>query len=101
MGRFEPAAKMAAEPLIFRVHAIERMAQRGISVEDVRHVLDTGELIEDYPSDFPLPSALILGWIDGRPLHIVAATAPEGKIIVTVYEPAPDRWEENFHRRKA
>ena len=42
---------MAGEPLIFRVHEIQRMAQRGISVEDVRCVLDTGEVIEDYPGD--------------------------------------------------
>jgi len=52
---------MAGEPLIFRVHAIQRMAQRGISVEDVRHVLDPGEVIADYSDDFPDPSALVLG----------------------------------------
>jgi hypothetical protein len=36
---------MAGKPLVFRVHAIERMAQRGIGVEEVRHVLDTGEVL--------------------------------------------------------
>ncbi|MEX2381742.1 MAG: DUF4258 domain-containing protein [Opitutales bacterium] len=86
--------------LIFRVHAIQRMAQRGISVDDVRQALDTGEIVEDYPNDFPYPSALVLGWIEQRPLHIVTATAPEKRIIITVYEPDPARWKPGFTRRK-
>jgi Domain of unknown function (DUF4258) len=91
---------MANEPLIFRVHAIQRMAQRGINVEDVRQVLDTGEVIENYPDDFPYPSVLVLGWVRGQPLHIVAATGPSEKIVITVYEPDPARWEPDFRRRK-
>jgi hypothetical protein len=91
---------MAHEPLIFRVHAIQRMAQRGINVEDVRQVLDTGEVIENYPDDCPYPSALVLGWVRGQPIHIVAATTPAEKIVITVYEPDPARWEPDFKRRK-
>ena len=64
---------MANEPLLFRVHAIERMARRNIGIEDVRAVLDSGEVIEDYPDDFPYPSALVLGWVKNRPLHVVVA----------------------------
>ena len=41
--------------LIFRVHAVRRMFERGISEEDVRAVLATGETIESYPSDTPYP----------------------------------------------
>ena len=91
---------MAGEPLIFRVHAIQRMAQRGISVEDVRRVLDAGEVIEDYPDDFPYPSALVLGWIGRQAIHVVPATTPAEKIVITVYEPDPARWEPDFKRRK-
>ena len=91
---------MAGEPLIFRVHAIQRMAQRGISVEDVRCVLDTGEVIEDYPGDYPYPSALVLGWARGCAMHVVAATSPSERIVITVYEPDPARWEPDFKRRK-
>jgi len=25
-------------------------------------VIETGEIIEDYPNDFPYPSRLLLGW---------------------------------------
>ena len=91
---------MPNERLIFRVHAIQRMAQRGISVEEVRHILETGQVIEDYPNDFPYPSALVLGWIGGRAMHVIAATTPTEKIVITVYEPDPARWEGDWKRRK-
>ena len=91
---------MSSTRLIFRVHAIQRMAQRGISVEDVRSILETGQVIEDYPNDFPYPSALVLGWISGRAMHVVAATTPSEKIVITVYEPDPARWEADWKRRK-
>lgn len=92
----------ASERLIFRLHAIQRMFQRGISVEDVREVLSFGEVIEDYPEDTPYPSRLVLGWRGSRPLHVVfARNAPMREIIiVTVYEPDHDQWEADFRRRR-
>ncbi len=50
------------------------MAQRGVSEEAVMYALLTGETIQVYPDDTPFPSELILGWREGRPLHIVVAT---------------------------
>ena len=91
---------MASERLVFRVHALQRMAQRGILVEDVRQILETGEAIEDYADDFPYPSTLVLGRIDGRALHVVVATTPAEKIVITVYDPDPARWEADLKRRK-
>lgn len=89
--------------LTFRVHAIERMFQRGIDVSDVRCVLNGGEVIENYPEDEPFPSRLILGWREGRPIHIVAADDGKGDetFIITVYEPNPDLWEPGFRRRRS
>ena len=87
--------------LVFRAHAVQRMAQRRISVADVRHILSTGQVIEDYPNDIPYPSQLILGWIGSRPLHIVAAdnASAQETIIITVYEPDPQKWSPDFRRR--
>ena len=88
--------------LIFRTHAIIRMRQRQISVVDVHQVLETGEIIENYPDDTPYPSYLMLGWQRRRPLHVVAADNSEEQvtIIITVYEPDPARWEPGLRRRK-
>jgi uncharacterized protein DUF4258 len=88
--------------LIFRVHAIRRMFNRGISDADVRNVIANGEGIEAYPADVPYPSRLMLGWKDGFPLHVVVAynADDDQTIIVTVYRPDPDRWSADFRKRK-
>jgi len=43
-------------------HILERILRRGISTEDVESVLINGEIIEQYPSDYPFPSCLLLGY---------------------------------------
>lgn len=58
-------------------HALERMVERSIRRADVLEVVRSGEPIEIYPADRPFPSALFLGWIGTRPLHVVAAFDPE------------------------
>jgi hypothetical protein len=94
---------MDFDPLVFRVHAIQRMFQRRLSVDDIHYVLASGEVIEDYPDDTPYPSRLVLGWRGARPIHVVVADNAETKetIVITAYEPDPAQWEPGFRRRKA
>ena len=84
--------------LVFRVHAVQRMFERHISQADVQAVVDSGEVIRDYPDDTPYPSRLILGWRGERPLHVVAADNHEAQetVIITVYQPDPAQWEPAF-----
>jgi len=49
-----------ARQFVFRSHAVRRMFQRGISVADIRGVIDSGEVFEDRPHDLPYPSRLVL-----------------------------------------
>ena len=93
---------MPSGRLIFRVHVIQRMFQRRISLNDIRHILSKGEVIEDYPDDTPYPSRLVLGWRGTRPLHAVVAYNMQDRetIVITVYEPDPKQWEQGFRRRK-
>ena len=85
----------------FRAHAIQRMAQRRISMNEVRHILGHGEVIEDYPTDTPYPSRLILGHVSNRPLHVVAAynAVEDETIVITTYEPGPTLWDGSFKKR--
>ena len=87
--------------IVFRLHAVQRMFERGVTVDDVREVLAHGETIERYPNDMPYPSRLICGWREGTPLHVVVAdnSVNDETIIVTVYVP-DTRWENDFRRRK-
>ena len=93
---------MAYNPLVFRVHAIQRMFERRITEDDVGHVLATGEVIESYESDTPYPSRLILGFCGPRPLHVVVADNQQDRetIVITVYEPEPAQWDSSFRRRR-
>ena len=84
----------------FSVHAVQKMALRGISADEVIEVVNQGDVIEDYPQDIPFPSRLLLGVAQGRPLHVVAAATPEGDtVIITVYGPDPLRWDPNLRKR--
>ena len=91
-----------ARQLIFRVHAVQRMFERGLTANDVSAALAAGETIEDYPKDTPYPSCLVLGWVGGRPIHVVAAENASARetIVITVYEPDPIRWDSDFKRRR-
>ncbi len=93
---------MTGDHLVFRVHAIQRMFQRRITAQHVRHVLQTGEVIEQYPDDSPYPTSLVLGWHDDRPLHVVVADNTDDRevIVVTVYQPDPAQWDPDFRRKR-
>ena len=89
-------------PLVFRLHAIQRMFEREVSEQDIHHILATGRTIEAYPADEPYPSRLVMGWCESRPIHVVIAenTIDQETIIIMVYEPDPDRWEPGFEIRR-
>ena len=93
---------MDSRPILFRLHAIQRMFERSISVENVRQIMQSGEMIEDYSEEMPHPGGLILGRHGNRPLHVVMAeNKKEGKLVViTVYEPDPTQWKTRFRSRK-
>ncbi len=92
---------MQAGRLVFWLHAIRRMYERKIGVEDVRQVVASGEVIEEYPDDTPYSGCLMLGWPDARPIHVVVAHSSLDRetIVITVYEPDPARWEPCLRRR--
>jgi hypothetical protein len=88
--------------IVYRQHAIRRMFEREISADDVLFALRSGQTIESYPDDTPYGSRLILGFTDRRPLHIVIADnlAEDTQIVITVHEPDPVLWNDDFTRRK-
>jgi len=93
---------MTDRHIIFRVHAIQRMFERRIFVENVWQALQSGELIEDYSDDMPHPGGLILGKHGKRPIHVVMAENQKENelVVITVYEPDPSQWKSGFRNRK-
>lgn len=65
-------------------------------------VLRNSECIEDYPDDFPFPSALFLGWQGSQPVHVVAAlneSLPK-VFVITAYEPDLEHFEPDYKTRR-
>ncbi len=87
--------------VVFRVHALRRMFERNIGVDDVIESIEVGETIESYPDDSPYPSRLVLAWLSGQPLHVVLADNQAGGeiIVITVYRPYPGAWTADFRKR--
>ena len=94
------------ERCVFTEHARREMESEPygiIRVDDVVQCLRSGEIIEEYLDDQPYPSCLVLGrTAEGRALHVVCAPVVSERrlIVITTYEPDPDRWDRAFRRRR-
>lgn len=88
--------------IIYSDHAIDRIFEGDISKTGVTHVLNKGEVIENYPKDKPFPSKLILGWYNNKPIHIVVGEDSKKEVlyIITAYVPDLKKWEQGFKARK-
>lgn len=83
------------------LHAAKRLEQRGISISDIISCIKNGEIIEQYPDDYPFPSCLILGInLNKSMLHVVVGTDHETLWIITAYFPSPEKWESDLKTRK-
>ncbi len=78
------------------------MFERKISKYDVNLIIQSGEIIFDYPNDQPYPSKLLLGFIKSRPIHVVVAHNVEDYscVVVTAYSPSLALWQPGFNTRK-
>ncbi len=87
--------------VVITIHAQERLRQRKIKTKDVKSCIMTGEIIEQYPDDFPFPSCLILGnSVEGKPLHVVMSDNGTESRIITAYFPDHSKFESDYRHRK-
>lgn len=89
------------ENIEITMHAAKRLEQRGILVKDIISCIHNGEIIEQYPDDYPYPSCLILGMaINQKYIHIVIGSDLKTLWIVTAYYPDKNKWENDLKTRK-
>jgi hypothetical protein len=83
----------------FSEHALDRMLDAGLTVDEVVAAVEDGETLEEYEDG----SRLMLGRAGIRPVHVVVADddAEPVATVVTVYEPDPSRWDSTFRQRRA
>ncbi len=81
-------------------HARKRMGLRQITMDEITQAIMTGEIVENYPSDKPYPSCLIMGKIrNDIPLYIVCALSEEVHVI-TAHWLDPEKWLDPKTRRE-
>ena len=89
------------ETIFMTQHAYNRCRERGIKYADLKEVICSGEIIEQYPNDYPYPSCLILGaTLVGQYIHVVCGVGAGRLWIITAYLPDPNKWINDFKTRK-
>ena len=83
------------------MHSRRRMNERGILLRDVMYAVEHGEIIEQYPEDYPFPSCLIFGvTIAGKYLHAVVSLDDGHIYLITAYYPSETDWESDMKTRR-
>ena len=77
-------------------HVSDRLRERGIKYSNIKRTIQQGEIVEDYPDDYPYPSCLIS---DGD-IHVIAATGSGKLWFITAYRPDPEKWVNGNKIRK-
>ncbi len=88
--------------LVWSTHCLERMGERDILISEVSEVINNGDIIEEYPDDYPYPSCLIFGHGNNeRKLHVVVGYDGKQLYMITVYIPNLNKFEFDGKTRKA
>jgi len=92
----------ARKKILYLPHALRQMLKpsRFITFQEVREIINNGEIIEDYPDDPRGHSCLLFGVGKGeRPIHIVCSPKSDYLAIITAYLPDPKQWDKKFKVR--
>ncbi len=89
--------------VITSLHALKRMISRSISSDEIKEVLNKGEIIKEYPDDMPYPSMLIYKEVNAKQIHIVTGrnSATGECVIITVYIADEEIWEQDYKTKKS
>jgi len=83
-----------------RMHALQRINERGILPHEIKEALLSCRVIEDYPDDKRGHSCLAWGMTSlGKNLHMVCGISEDTVWIITIYEPDTEEWERPDKRR--
>ncbi|KJU83096.1 hypothetical protein MBAV_004711 [Candidatus Magnetobacterium bavaricum] len=91
------------EKILWSMHAVRKLRTERFKKNEIEGLLKECILVEDYVMvGRPLPGCLVLGHVGIIAVHVVIAIdIDNGRIlIITLYKPSDDRWEDDWKRRK-
>ena len=101
-GAVDRIKRAAARRQLFLPHQREMAPpERMIATDQVRAIIERGELIEDYPEDARGHSCLLHGCGNGNhKIHVVCSPKEDYLAVITAYLPSEDEWESDRGTRK-
>jgi len=88
--------------ILWRRHARIEAENDNISESGLEDALRRDfTLVERYPDDQRGESALVLTFVEGKPVHVVLSPREGLCYLITVYVPEAEKWDKTFIRRKA
>lgn len=89
-------AATVADRIVTSRHSLSEAANDDLKLGEIYDsVVESGELIEDYPDAYPTPACLVLGFNTiSEPIHSVWSYDRIKQVakLITVYRPDPNRW---------
>lgn len=91
----------AGRKVLFLPHAVRQMSLRDRMIDgvEVLRVIETGQVIEDYPNDSRGHSCLMFAVCQGRPIHVVCAPKGDYLAVITAYVPDDEEWQADWKTR--
>lgn len=85
-------------------HGYDELADRDLTVRETVEGIKTAVLVEDYPT-YPKGASVLVLQSDGKgnPVHVVWGIPKDHDrpaVLVTAYQPDPQRWNDSFTERK-
>ena len=93
----------ANKNIFFTLHSAQQCISqdRMISTKEIRKVINSFEIIEDYPFDVRGHTCLIRGkGNNNRTIHLVCHPTDNFLQIITAYLPEEKKWDNNFNQRE-
>ncbi len=94
----------ASREIVISDHGYDELAADGILVRDVYDNLANGKVVEEYPTYRKGPCVLVLqADREGKPIHVlwgIPSGAASPAVVVSAYRPDPNRWSDDFLRRR-
>jgi len=101
-GRRAPRPKVGRFERLITEHAFDKLRHIDCGFAEFAAALEAAEVVEEHVlADEQLKEVvLVVEWL--RPLHVVVVVDErhQEERIVTIYEPDPDRWDDEYRRRR-